>query len=300
MDNDDQTVGRILNRREALRVAAGAGLVLLVGGRGRAWSDAVPGTQPAVQMLATPALTEGPFFVDERLNRSDLVAGTTRAAVTGGLPLALSFTLLKLSGPGFTPLSGAQLDVWSADASGAYSDESNPMNRQNTAGQHWLRGYQITDASGSATFRTILPGWYNGRAPHIHFKVRQFNSETTRPTKQVAREFTSQLFLSDADRVRIYSQPPYNTYADGGTTNAEDDIFNQRQPDGRRAGDLLTLNLQPGAGGVGHAAHVAIALTDSNLVIGGWEHHGGPGGPGGHGGPGGPPPGDMFGPPPWW
>lgn len=303
MDNDDVNIGTILTRRQALRLATGTGLMLAMGAtprQARAAATTAPTTQPQIHLVATPQLTEGPFFVDERLNRSNLLAGTTRPSVINGLPLLLSFTIYRLGAAGYAPLKNVQLDVWNADASGAYSDESNPMNGQDTAGQRWLRGYQLTDAAGNATFSTIFPGWYNGRAPHIHFKVRQFTGQST------TRELTSQLFLTDTDRQRIYTQPPYNAFSGDGTTNAQDDIYSQRLPDGAIAGELTTLKLLPNPKGKGHAANFAIALTDENFTTGGRERRG-PGGSfgGPPDGPPGPPPppgapGDLGIYPPWW
>lgn len=62
------------------------------------------------------------------------------------------------------------LDIWHCDAAGVYSDATDPS--FNTKGQRFLRGYQVTDANGKAAFTTIYPGWYQGRAVHIHFKIR--------------------------------------------------------------------------------------------------------------------------------
>src|SRR5258705_4715165 len=49
-----------------------------------------------------------------------------------------------------------------------YSDES----VENTVGQTFLRGHQITDSNGAVTFKTIIPGWYSGRTVHIHVMIR--------------------------------------------------------------------------------------------------------------------------------
>src|SRR5205807_2237691 len=82
--------------------------------------------------------TEGPYFVDENLNRSDLTAGTSRASVVNGLPLALQLKVYQVSGSAVTPVSGAHVDIWHADALGVYSDEA----VQSTYGETWLRGFQ--------------------------------------------------------------------------------------------------------------------------------------------------------------
>lgn len=272
MDNDDAIVGRIFTRREALIAAAKAGFGLaLTGGIARAAIR-----QPAprrVHLVASPALTEGPFFVDENLNRSDLTAGTTRAAVRDGVPLALSFAVYKLADAEFKPLPGAHVDVWHADAHGVYSDESNPMNHEDTSGETWLRGYQVADRNGAARFKTIVPGWYMGRAAHIHFKIRQFSA-----ARQTAGEFTSQLFFDDALLDHVYAKEPYRSRGARDLRNRDDGIFNERQVDGAFAGSHLLLKLDQSPKTGGYAAHFAVALTDETLH----GHH--DRFPGGHGG----------------
>jgi protocatechuate 3,4-dioxygenase beta subunit len=293
MDNDDATVGRILTRRQALQVAARAGLGLAAVGGAYKLGYASPlfDNQPKVNLVASPILTEGPFFVDEKLSRSDLVGSTTRHSVKNGVPLHINFTLYKLSGTTHTLVKDAHIDVWHADAIGVYSDENNPMNHEMTSHQTWLRGYQVTDGAGEAGFKTIFPGWYPGRAPHIHFKIRTYSS-----TDKVTAEFTSQIFFKEADTTRVYSVDPYTLAGRRDTTNANDGIFNERQPDGSAAGQHMLLDLKKLSGSAGYTADFTVVLTDQNLHAGNGGRRGGPGGPGGRFG--GPPPGDRFGSPP--
>jgi protocatechuate 3,4-dioxygenase beta subunit len=291
MDTDDQMVGRILSRREALWAATRAGLAVAAGSvmaRSTA-AQTRPTTRPAPPLVASPTLTEGPFFVDERLNRSDLIGDTTRASVINGTPLLLSFVVYKLTGKTYAPLKDAQFDVWHADTVGVYSDENHPMNHENTAQQRWLRGYQISDADGVVTFKTIVPGWYENRTAHIHVKVRQFNAE-----HRTTAEFTSQVFFREADSTRIFSKPPYNTRRDERMRNLDDMVYMDSQIDGRPAGDYLLLDLTPNTDGGGYRSTFAIALTDASMHEGERRPFGGPGGP--------PPPGGRpprGGPPPW-
>ena len=88
------------------------------------------------------------------------------------------------------PVSGAQVDIWHANASGLYSDVA----ANGTTGHKYLRGYQVTDADGVADFVTVFPGWYTGRAIHIHFKIRKGDLE-----------FTSQLFFEEATMATVVS-----------------------------------------------------------------------------------------------
>ena len=261
MDNDDRIVGRIFSRREALATAARTGLVLVAGAGFPRLNLAGRGRQPPVHIVVSPQLEEGPFFVDEKLNRSDIVAGTDRASVTNGLPLQLSFTIYKLVGDDHQPLKGAHVDVWHADAAGVYSDEQNGGNQENTVHQMWLRGYQVTDAAGAAQFKTIFPGWYPGRSPHIHLKVRTYSA-----ANNATAEFTTQLFFREGDAKRIYTADPYSSRGGHETTNNRDGVYNAFQVDGEPAGSLMRLDLAKND--PGYKAHFAILLDDSNLHAG--------------------------------
>lgn len=287
MENDDAIVGTILNRREVLAAVGKWGLGVIVGGALYSKAEAAfqEKARKEVKLVASPALTEGPFFVDEKLKRANLLTDTKRASVVKGIPLDFTLTLYRLVNGKFAPLSGATVDVWHADALGVYSDEDAPMNHENTAGQKWLRGYQVSDKTGIVHFQTIFPGWYPGRTTHIHFKVRQTIQGKT-------KEFTSQLFFDDTLADKIFAKDPYRARDARQSRNTSDNIFGERVSDGSLAGEHLTLNLKTRPSG-GYQSSLAVALTDDNLRSGGgWRR--GPGGPP-PGGPGGPPPG---GPPP--
>lgn len=282
MDNDDAIVGTILTRREAFARLGRLGAGLALGGLLRLDADAAFQAQAhhAVKLVAAPALTEGPFFVDEHLNRSDLRAGTTRPTVADALPLTLEFAVLRLADGRYTPYEGLTVDVWHCDAHGVYSDENVPMNHENTAGQRWLRGYQTTDAKGLVRFTTIFPGWYPGRTTHIHFKVRQPTNDG-----RATKEFTSQLFFDDKLADSIFAKAPYRSADGREVRNADDGIFGERQVDGSLAGDHLMPELTKSADGKGYQARMTIALTDASFASGGRRPMGPP--------PGGPPP-DWF------
>src|SRR6266852_7312953 len=68
-----------------------------------------------------------------------------------------------------SPVTNASVEVWQCDATGNYSEYSQPG--YDGTGQTFLRGVQTTDSQGKVTFRTIYPGWYMGRATHIHLEV---------------------------------------------------------------------------------------------------------------------------------
>lgn len=226
--DDDAPVGRILTRREAVIVlgsAGAAGFLSLAGCTSRS-SDgsALAATSNKSGSTSTcavkPAMTEGPYFVDERLDRADIRSDSTSRELKPGALLALTFNVSRIQSGACTPLPGAQVDIWHCDALGVYSDASDPG--FNTRGQTWLRGYQNTKPDGAATFTTVLPGWYRGRATHIHFKIRGKNSSGS------PFDFTSQIFFDEQFLASAYKLPPYNSRSDSGrTVNARDGIYNR-------------------------------------------------------------------------
>jgi protocatechuate 3,4-dioxygenase beta subunit len=313
-DNDDIPVGRILTRREVLALFGLAGTSLLVAcapvtaNPGAATPNAEAATaeamaaNPAIQSTAAaevatveavntaipncvvrPDLTEGPYFVDDQLERSDIRIEPSDNSVKEGTPLMLTFAVSQITNGTCTPLPGAMVDIWHCDALGSYSGVSDPG--FDTSGQKWLRGYQITDDNGLAPFVTIYPGWYSGRAVHIHFKIR------TTGTDGQSYEFTSQLFFDETLTDQVFSQQPYAAKGQRDTLNSTDGIYQQ-------GGDQLLLTLTAANGGYTTQFDIGLDLSDTEAgaADGGM---GGPGGPGGRG-PGGPPPNGTrpSGPPP--
>jgi protocatechuate 3,4-dioxygenase beta subunit len=210
--DDDHQTGRILTRREALALLGSAGAALLAG---RASWSATGGA--ALACVASPAQTEGPYFVDERLNRADIRSDPADGSLREGLPLTLTLTISAVSASQCAPLAGAMVDIWHCDLAGAYSDARDPG--FNTIGKKFLRGYQVTDAAGSVRFTTIYPGWYDGRTVHIHFKVRGAAAAKRN------YEFTSQLYFDDALTDRVYARDPYARRARRTVRNGGDGIF---------------------------------------------------------------------------
>ena len=236
-DNDDAPIGRVLSRREVLALVGATGLVACAPAALSGASSTATGTAAATSAasaaataaattggsvavpscIVRPAVTEGPYFVDEKLNRSDVRSDPSNGAVKPGATFALTFNLAKVSAAACTALANAQVDIWHCDALGVYSDATDPS--FNTKGQKFLRGYQLTDATGRAAFTTIYPGWYRGRAVHIHFKIR-----TTAANGAVA-DFTSQLFFDDALNGQVFATAPYLQKGTGWMTNAQDGIY---------------------------------------------------------------------------
>jgi protocatechuate 3,4-dioxygenase beta subunit len=204
-----------MNRREMLTTTAAAVATVVVSQtRLRAVDGATPGC------VLTGALEEGPFFIDEHLERSDLRSDPVTGVISLGVPLRLRFVVSRVGRQSCTPLTGAFLDVWNCDAQGAYSDVSNAaMGQHRTIGHKFLRGYQVTDQHGVAEFTTVYPGWYAGRAVHVHFKIRLFAGSAKH------YEFTSQLFFDDALTDRVHALQPYATKGKRPIVNSADRIY---------------------------------------------------------------------------
>ena len=181
-----------------------------------AQSSAASAATTNAQCVVTPAQTEGPYFVDERLYRSDIRSDPASGIVKAGVMLDLTLMLSQISAAGAcTPLVGALVDMWHCDALGVYSDVS----QQSSVGQEFLRGYQTSDASGRVHFTTIYPGWYSGRAVHIHFKAR------TNPDGANGLEFTSQMFFDESLTDIVHAQAPYSSKGRRNTALATDGIY---------------------------------------------------------------------------
>jgi len=243
MTHENLPLGRLLSRRE---------VVTILGATGVAWlltrvfnpGQATAGTlEPPC--VVRPAQTEGPYFVDERLNRSDIRSDPANGRVKVGTPLALTFLVSHLKAGDCQPLPGAQVDIWHCDAMGVYSDVQDPG--FDSTGQKFLRGYQVTDPHGSVQFITLYPGWYPGRTVHIHFKIR------TAPMARRSFEFTSQLYFDDELTDRVHMAQPYATTGPRTTRNQQDWIF-------RRGGAQLLLAPTPTADGYSATFPIALQL----------------------------------------
>jgi protocatechuate 3,4-dioxygenase beta subunit len=252
--SDDAPIGRVLSRREVIALLGGSSVALLAACTTRAAPSATAASTVAPSVggaaasapaalvpscVVRPALTEGPYFVDEKLNRSDIRTDPSNGTTKDGVPLRLAVSVYEVNGSACTPVSGALVDVWQCDALGSYSDVA----QNDTVGQKFLRGYQTTDAKGVVRFTTIYPGWYMGRTVHIHFKVRTPSSQ----------QFTSQWFFDDALTRQVFtSTVPYRSRGAPDTSNTTDGIYGS---------DGGGLQLKLTKDGNGYAAAFAIGLT---------------------------------------
>ena len=197
-----------ITRRQALTAAgaAGAGLAgvklagLVAGTSGVSGQATAAGVTTVSCTTVTPEKEPGPYFVDVRLNRSDVRTDTSTGVAQAGIPLVI--TLYLYSDDNCTPYGGAVVDIWNANAEGVYSDEAS----ENSTGTNHLRGYQVTDADGMVQFTTNMPGWYSGRTMHLHVEIRAFDSSSDQTF-----EWQTQLFFGDTIDAAVAATSPYTT-----------------------------------------------------------------------------------------
>jgi protocatechuate 3,4-dioxygenase beta subunit len=191
-----------LSRRRLLGLAAlgAAGLRPLAWDLPRAEAGIGGVASGAVTCVLAPELTEGPYYLPNERVRRDITEGKP------GTPLRLRLMVVNASS--CKPIKGAAVDIWHADASGVYSGVAG-----NTG--TFLRGIQKTDRAGLAVFDTIYPGWYQGRAVHIHVKVHLGGNVV----------HTGQLFFPDELSDKVYAAAPYERRGNPDTPDSEDAIY---------------------------------------------------------------------------
>lgn len=222
----------VLSRRQAIGLLAGLGAgVVAAACAGGSSSDKASsrrassttkagssGSTPAsgAACVLTPEVTEGPYYLNIDQARTDITEGKE------GMPLDLKLTVVDASG--CTPIRDAAIDVWHCDAGGVYSGFSGASgggpggaggSQSATDNQTFLRGTQLTDANGLGEFQTIYPGWYPGRAVHIHVKVHEGRSVV----------HTGQLFFDDGLTDRVYRSTPYSSRGTRDVRNSADSIY---------------------------------------------------------------------------
>jgi protocatechuate 3,4-dioxygenase beta subunit len=179
----------------------------------------------------TPEETEGPFWFDVDSVRSDIREDETGSNLRVGVRVRDASSC--------APLASSIVELWHADAEGNYSGFDSGSSgggpgggSGSRSGTTYLRGSQVTNADGIVEFLTVYPGWYPGRAVHIHAKVHLDNSTL----------LTTQFFFDEDFTDSIYTQSPYASRGTRTTSNADDNIFDDR---------LLLTQTKDGDGSIG-------------------------------------------------
>jgi protocatechuate 3,4-dioxygenase beta subunit len=204
-----------------------------------------------------PQETAGPYPGDGSNGPNVLEAsGVVRQDITSsfgtsttkadGVPLTVTLTLLD-NANGCVPLAGAAVYAWHCDKEGRYSLYDSGLENEN-----FLRGVQEADANGQVTFKTIYPGAYNGRWPHIHFEVFESMNNATAAGQVLA---VSQIALTDAACREVYASAGYETSARNfpNTTLRSDNVFGED-------GGIYQLATMSGAVSGGYTAGLNVTI----------------------------------------
>jgi protocatechuate 3,4-dioxygenase beta subunit len=195
-------------RRQALGLLSAAGAALSTACNGETptspttTTPTTPPTPTAGACVVSPTETIGPFPSLSDFIRSDIREGKP------GLPVTLAITVVN-NNNACAPVANASVDIWQCDASGTYSQYGSERNLT------YLRGIQSTDANGVATFTTIYPGWYQGRATHIHVEV-SINGRSAKVT---------QIAFPEDVTASVYRTGVYASGGQNPTTNTRDSVF---------------------------------------------------------------------------
>jgi protocatechuate 3,4-dioxygenase beta subunit len=207
-----------LTRASLLRAAGAASAALGLGRLGG--RDAFAGD--SVSCVLTPEQTEGPYYIAKEKLRRNITDGRP------GTPLTLRLAVVDAKT--CRPIKGATVDIWHCDASGIYSGFG-----AGRSSRTFMRGIQRTNANGVATFKTVYPGWYQGRTVHIHVKVHVRGNVV----------HTGQLYFPDRVTDGAYRKAPYTNRPNRDVRNVDDMVFRNG---GKRS--LLSLS-RSGAGYLG-------------------------------------------------
>ncbi|QIS22211.1 hypothetical protein F6W96_31580 [Nocardia terpenica] len=211
------------NRRRVLGVIGTAGISAVaasVMGRASSTARTVVPAKLTCSTVLSPEEIEGPYFVDNEPVRSDIAEGKP------GLPLNLRMTLIDVGS--CLPMVNAMVAVWHCDAMGFYSNftdqspngpDGPPLPPPPDDGT-FMRGVQFTGNDGTVSFRTVFPGWYYGRAIHIHIKVKANGGSNYL--------HTGQLYFSEPLTEQVTALDPYNQHNYRRWQNEEDDVYTQQ------------------------------------------------------------------------
>lgn len=173
----------------------------------------------STECSSTPTETEGPFPTNTpgSLIRSDIRDDRT------GVPLSIKIQIRNLNN-GCAALAGALVDIWHCDKDGYYSEYGGTgMQSANYTGVHFLRGRQTTDADGYVRFTSIFPGWYSGRATHIHVHIYTASGTSLLVTQIAFPEGTNSAVATvNGSGGAAYG---YSKGMTGYTYNAADNVF---------------------------------------------------------------------------
>lgn len=225
------TSRRSVVKAGAVVAAMGAtGVGIRSGIAAQADDSSTPSTALNGVCVLTPELTEGPYYLDDMILREDVTEGKA------GIPFELK--LLVVDTTDCTPIENAAVEIWHCDALGFYSGftENSPGGGDvyvddGSDPNTFMRGLQLTDADGYATFQTIYPGWYTGRDVHIHMNVH-IGGEASNGTYGGGHvSHIGQLAFADETTDEVALVAPYSSKSNTFTRLEEDNVFGNVEDD---------------------------------------------------------------------
>ena len=277
--------GLRFDRRRLLTMLGGAGAVAVLA----ACSDDTTPSASSSGRAEVASETAGPFPADgsngpdvrtlDGIVRKDIrTSFGSSSGTAAGVPLGFSLVVQDRSGAAVT---GAAVYAWHCDRDGNYSLYSTGVTDQN-----YLRGIQVTDATGTVSFTSIFPACYSGRWPHIHFEVYSSLAEATSGDGPIVK--TSQIAIPEEAADAVYATSGYSRSVTNMTqvSLTTDNVFG----DDSGVTELATMS---GSATAGYQATLTISIDPSGTETGGGLPGGGtpPSGVPGGGGPGGAGPG---------
>jgi protocatechuate 3,4-dioxygenase beta subunit len=248
--------GRPLGRRTMLIATGTTAAALAVGAAaapGTASTPTVqaPDTAPAAAAVCTltKEMTEGPYYLDGALVRSDITEGKP------GIPLKLALTVVNSA---CKPIGNALVEIWHSDALGEYSGYVGANGHNESDDRTFLRGGVLTNSSGVANLTTIYPGWYRGRCIHVHVKVHTGVTVTSDGHFTGGRTVhTGQLFFNETVTAAVAKVSPYSTNTVTRTTLSQDSIYDG----GGASSGLLTLTALGGSASSGYSGTLTLGVS---------------------------------------
>jgi protocatechuate 3,4-dioxygenase beta subunit len=274
-------ISTLLTRRRILGlvgVGVGAAALAACGAGSSGSSSTSPGGSAATTSTTAdgeiPQETNGPYPADgtngtnvlteSGIVRSDITSSLDGGTTVDGVPLEFTFTVTDMANDN-VPFEGVAVYLWQCDALGRYS-----MYSEGVEDETYLRGVQVADSKGQVTFKTIVPGCYDGRWTHMHFEVYPDADSATTGENAIA---TSQVAFPEKMLNKVYQDGAYEGSAENLTKVSldTDNVFSD--------GYDLEMGTFSGSPSAGYKGSLAVAVdTTTEASMGGAPGGGGEGG----------------------